>query len=108
MGHVHLQVADVPAAIAFYPGVLGLGFMAHSVAVPRPPLFGGDHDHVGANTWESAVRRCPAHWDVTRCGMSCSCRPTPRPGTKYVARLEAAGIVTRDTELGPMCDDPVG
>jgi hypothetical protein len=24
------------------------------------------------------------------------------------ARLEASDVVTRDTELGPMCDDPSG
>jgi catechol 2,3-dioxygenase len=54
MGHVHLRVADVPAATAFYRDVLGLGLMA---LFGRQAAFlsaGGYHHHVGANSWESA------------------------------------------------------
>ena len=57
VGHVHLNVADLDRALAFYRD--GLGF--HVVADGRPVgldaafLAAGDyHHHVGLNTWESA------------------------------------------------------
>ena len=53
MGHVHLRVADVPAARAFY---VGLGFEEMAV-YGREATFlgaGGYHHHLGANTWQSA------------------------------------------------------
>jgi catechol 2,3-dioxygenase len=51
IGHVHLQVADLAAAEAFYRGILGF-----EVTVGDYPgaLFlsaGGYHHHVGLNTW---------------------------------------------------------
>ena len=51
LGHVHLQVADIPAAEAFYAG--GLGFEPTVRGYPGA-LFvsaGGYHHHVGLNTW---------------------------------------------------------
>ncbi|BDP43419.1 ring-cleavage extradiol dioxygenase (plasmid) [Deinococcus aetherius] len=52
MGHVHLRVADLGAAEAFYAGTLGFD------VVSRWPgaLFvsvGGYHHHLGLNTWQS-------------------------------------------------------
>ena len=53
MGHVHLRVADLDRALAFYHGVLGfevtqrLGNSAAFLAA------GGYHHHIGLNTWES-------------------------------------------------------
>lgn len=54
MGHVHLRVADVGAAVAFYRDALGFGLMAQ---LGRQAAFlgaGGYHHHIGANAWESA------------------------------------------------------
>ncbi len=51
IGHVHLQVADIPAAETFYVG--GLGFEPTVRGYPGA-LFvsaGGYHHHVGLNTW---------------------------------------------------------
>jgi catechol 2,3-dioxygenase len=53
IGHVHLKVADLDRAIAFYRDVLGFEVtqrMGQSAAF----LGSGDyHHHVGLNTWES-------------------------------------------------------
>ncbi len=52
MGHVHLQVADLQAAAAFYEDALGFGRI---VGLPGA-LFvsaGGYHHHLGLNTWQS-------------------------------------------------------
>src|SRR4051812_30411577 len=53
IGHVHLKVAEIPAAVAFYRDALGFGLMAE---LGRHAAFlgaGGYHHHIGANTWES-------------------------------------------------------
>ena len=107
MGHVHLKVASIPETIAFYQGVLGLGLMAQ---LGRSAAFfgaGGYHHHVGANTWESAGAPAPPA-DATRLRHVTVVLPDTAARDEVLARLEAADIVTRDTELGPMCDDPSG
>jgi catechol 2,3-dioxygenase len=53
MGHVHLQVADVPEEIRFLRDVVGFDLM---VALGNSAAFlaaGGYHHHIGANTWNS-------------------------------------------------------
>jgi catechol 2,3-dioxygenase len=53
MGHVHLRVADVPATVEFYSGVLGMDVMAQLGPAAAFLSAGGYHHHVGANIWES-------------------------------------------------------
>src|SRR5829696_7962672 len=53
MGHVHLQVADIPAAERFYNHVLGLDVMVSSYPGALFLAAGGYHHHVGLNTWQS-------------------------------------------------------
>lgn len=54
IGHVHLKVADLDRAIAFYSGVLG--FEVTQRYGPQAAFLsaGGYHHHIGLNTWESA------------------------------------------------------
>ena len=54
IGHVHLQVADVPAAEAFYHGVLGFDVTARGYPGALFVSAGGYHHHLGLNTWHSA------------------------------------------------------
>ena len=54
IGHVHLKVADLERALAFYRGVLGFELtqrFGHEAAFLSA---GGYHHHIGLNTWESA------------------------------------------------------
>jgi len=53
VGHVHLRVADIPAAVDFYNRVLGFDLMAQAGPAAAFLSAGGYHHHVGANTWES-------------------------------------------------------
>jgi catechol 2,3-dioxygenase len=53
MGHVHLRVADIPAAEAFYNGALGLDVMVRSYPGALFVAAGGYHHHIGLNTWET-------------------------------------------------------
>ena len=51
VGHVHLQVSDIPEADAFYVGTLGFEPMVRSYPGALFVAAGGYHHHVGLNTW---------------------------------------------------------
>jgi catechol 2,3-dioxygenase len=53
VGHVHLKVADLDRAIAFYSGVLGFDVVARYGTEAAFLSAGGYHHHIGLNTWES-------------------------------------------------------
>jgi catechol 2,3-dioxygenase len=53
IGHVHLKVADLDRALAFYCGVLGFELMQRYGAQAAFISAGGYHHHIGLNTWES-------------------------------------------------------
>jgi catechol 2,3-dioxygenase len=53
IGHVHLKVADLDRALAFYCGVLGFDLMQRYGAQAAFIAAGGYHHHIGLNTWES-------------------------------------------------------
>ena len=50
MGHVHLHVADVEAALRFYHDLVGFDVMGHVPGVGFVSA-GGYHHHLGLNTW---------------------------------------------------------
>ncbi len=52
IGHVHLKVADLERALAFYCGVLGFELTGR---VPGAAFIsaGGYHHHIALNTWHS-------------------------------------------------------
>jgi catechol 2,3-dioxygenase len=54
IGHVHLRVADLDRAIAFYSGVLGFAVQQRYGTQAAFLGAGGYHHHIGLNTWESA------------------------------------------------------
>jgi catechol 2,3-dioxygenase len=62
IGHVHLQVGDVPAALAFWRDTVGMAVMAE---MPSAAFLGsgGYHHHIASNVWNSrgaGARRQPA------------------------------------------------
>jgi catechol 2,3-dioxygenase len=83
MGHIHLQVSDLPASVAWYRDVLGLDLVATYGPQAAFLSSGGYHHHVGANTWRSAGA-APAG-----------------PGT---ARLLRAAIGIPESQLGAVVD----
>ena len=60
IGHVHLKVADLDRALAFYGGVLGFELTARMGAHAAFLSAGGYHHHIGLNTWESRNGQPPA------------------------------------------------
>jgi catechol 2,3-dioxygenase len=60
IGHVHLKVANLDRALAFYSGVLGFQITQR---YGRDAVFlssGGYHHHIGLNSWESRGGSPPA------------------------------------------------
>jgi catechol 2,3-dioxygenase len=53
VGHVHLKVADIDRALAFYRGVLGFEIMQRIGDTAAFLSAGGYHHHIALNTWES-------------------------------------------------------
>ena len=53
IGHVHLRVADIPAAEAFYDDGVGLDVTVRSYPGALFLSAGGYHHHLGLNTWQS-------------------------------------------------------
>ena len=53
IGHVHLKVADLDRALAFYRDVLGFELTSRLGDEAAFVSAGGYHHHIGLNTWES-------------------------------------------------------
>ncbi|TDH62917.1 glyoxalase [Dankookia rubra] len=54
IGHVHLKVADLDRALAFWHGVLGFEITQRMGNQAVFLSAGGYHHHIALNTWESA------------------------------------------------------
>src|SRR6516165_4538937 len=54
IGHVHLKVADLERAIAFYRDVLGFELTQRYGRQAAFLSAGGYHHHIRLNTWESS------------------------------------------------------
>ncbi|MBK7781954.1 MAG: VOC family protein [Ardenticatenia bacterium] len=91
IGHVHLKVADLDRALAFYQGVLGF---ALTQRMGRGAAFlsaGGYHHHIGLNTWESAGGSPPPQGSTGLYHLAI--RYPDRPSlADALRRLLAAGI----------------
>jgi len=58
IGHVHLKVADLDRAVAFYRDVLGFELQQQWNGAAFLSA-GGYHHHIGLNTWQSAGGSAP-------------------------------------------------
>jgi catechol 2,3-dioxygenase len=59
IGHVHLKVADIPRALAFYCDVLGFELQQLYGDQAAFISAGGYHHHIGLNTWQSKGGKPP-------------------------------------------------
>lgn len=60
IGHVHLKVADLDRALAFYCDILGMRLMQRYGTQAAFVSAGDYHHHIGLNTWESKGGTPPA------------------------------------------------
>jgi catechol 2,3-dioxygenase len=105
LGHVHLHVAHLPQAQAFYEEVLGLDLV---VLIPGSAAFlsaGGYHHHVGINTW-NGVGALPPPPDAVGLRYFTLQLPDEEEQARLVARLERAGVPVEAREEGLLVRDP--
>jgi catechol 2,3-dioxygenase len=107
MGHVHLKVASIADAIAFYRDVVGFGLMAQLGEQAAFLAAGGYHHHIGANTWESAGAPPPPEGTAALRHMTIVL-PDAAERDRVLARLEQAGNAPEETNDGPRVRDPSG
>lgn len=103
IGHIHLQVGEIPPAEEFY--VRHLGFEA--VAAMPSALFvsaGGYHHHVGMNTWTSRGQG-PVRGTA---GLEEFSVVLPEPAAReaVIERLSAAGVAVDRGDGDPVVADP--
>lgn len=91
IGHVHLRVADLDRAIAFYGEVLGFELMQRYGAGAAFLSAGGYHHHIGLNTWESlgAVPPPPGHTGLFHTAIL---YPDRKSLAQALRRVIAAGV----------------
>ena len=91
IGHVHLKVADIERALAFYCGVLGFSLVTRYGAEAAFIAAGDYHHHIGLNTWESRGGSPPAR-GTTGLFHLAILYPTRAALGDALRRLAAAGI----------------
>ena len=91
IGHVHLKVADLDRAVAFYASVLGFEVQQHYGDSAAFLSSGGYHHHVGLNVWDSAGGTPPprGHTGLFHAALL---YPDRRSLAAAVARVMAAGV----------------
>ncbi len=106
LGHMHLQVADIPQARDFYHGVLGFDVIFDWERMGA--LFvsaGGYHHHLGLNTWQSRGGR-PAPEGSAGLRYFTVHLPDADALAPLLARLDSAGVPYREEEGGIVIEDP--
>jgi catechol 2,3-dioxygenase len=105
IGHVHLNVAELPAAEAFYGDGLGLDVTVRGYPGALFMSAGGYHHHIGLNTW--AGEGAPPPPAGAR-GLAWFELVVPSNGEleRVEHRLEEAGLGTESTGSGLVATDP--
>jgi catechol 2,3-dioxygenase len=107
MGHVHLQVSDIPASIGFYRDLLGFGLMAEYGSQAAFLSAGGYHHHVGANTWRSGGAPPPAPGSAALRRYEIVL-PGAAERDALAARIADGGVEVEADADGPLARDPSG
>ncbi len=107
MGHVHLNVADIDQAEAFYNGVLGFEVKVRGYPGALFVAAGGYHHHLGLNTWMG--EGAPPPPGGTRGLERFSIRiPSPGEMDRIASDLDAADFGHTATDAGIEVTDPSG
>jgi catechol 2,3-dioxygenase len=91
IGHVHLKVADLDRAIAFYHEVLGFEITQRWGSQAAFVAAGGYHHHIGLNTWQSAGGSPPPRSSTGLYHLAIL-YPTRAALADALRRLRAAGV----------------
>jgi catechol 2,3-dioxygenase len=106
LGHVHLFVADLELAAAFYHAALGLDKTVWSYPGALFLSAGGYHHHLGINTW--ATGAMPAGPDEARLLEWEVVVPSLRDAAEAIASIAAMGGAVEQSADGGVARDPWG
>ncbi len=107
LGHVHLHVADLPRAVAFYRDVLGFDLMARYGAQAAFLSAGGYHHHIGVNTW-AGVGAPPAPEGSAGLEYFEVYLPSRASVDSEARRASKLGVQALERDDGLMLRDPSG
>lgn len=105
IGHVHLHVAGIAQAEAFYHGVLGFDTLPYGIPTAGFVSAGGYHHHIGYNTW-AGFGAPPPPTDAVGLQWFVVELPTPAELQKVVDRVRATGLAVAEQEEGFLVRDP--
>jgi catechol 2,3-dioxygenase len=105
LGHIHLHVANIAQAEAFYQGVLGFELMQRYGPSASFLAAGGYHHHVGINTWVG-VGAPPPPADAVGLRWTTICLPTTAELNRVVDRVRNAGLPLAEQPEGLLLRDP--
>jgi catechol 2,3-dioxygenase len=108
IGHVHLQVADIPAAEAFYVDVLGFEPTVRGYPGALFVSAGGYHHHIGLNTWAGVGAPAPPAGSRGLRSFTIILSDTAELRRIVAAAGEAGVEVTADGEGRDVIADPSG
>jgi catechol 2,3-dioxygenase len=106
IGHIHLQVADLGSAAAFYRDVLGFDESITGVVGALFLSAGGYHQHIAANTWNSPGAGPPT--DAAGLRFFTIELPDRTELARLAARLQAADVLFIRGAGGLTLRDPCG
>ena len=106
MGHVHLQVSEIPPTTTFYRDLLGFDLTAQ---IPQAAFLsaGGYHHHIGANTWKSAGAAPPPPGSAAL-RHATIVLPDAAERDRVAGTISDAGLELEEGEGGPIVRDPSG
>jgi catechol 2,3-dioxygenase len=107
IGHIHLRVADIPAAERFYHDLLGFDIMTRYGPAASFLSAGGYHHHIGVNTWSSRGGPAPPENSTGLMWFGLQLADTAERD-RLRAKLLGAGVAVDDLSVGPIACDPAG
>jgi len=105
VGHVHLQVQNLPSAEAFYCGVLGFEVVARYGPGALFISAGGYHHHLGLNTWAGVGAPPPPAGSAGLRHITVRL-PSPEARDAVLSRVRQAGIAAEEAPEGTLLRDP--
>lgn len=107
LGHMHLHVASIPEAEAFYQGLLGFDLVLRYGPTASFFSAGGYHHHVGVNTWAGVGAPPPPAGAAGLRWFSINL-PSPPELHAVMERVRSAGVPAEETQEGFLVRDPAG
>lgn len=103
LGHIHLHVASIPQAEAFYHNILGFDLILRYGPSASFLSAGGYHHHIGINTWAG---KTPPPPNAVGLRWFTICLPNELELNSVASRARQAGVEIEERDEGLLLRDP--